>query len=96
MNARKPADDRVIPNRDVPSEGRRIRHDDMASEVAIVGDMDVGHQHVVIAETRHAPTKGRRPIDRHIFTENVVIADPDEGLFPLILEMLRGRAQRDE
>ena len=61
-----------------------------------MGNMDVGHQHVVIAETRHAPAKGRRPVDRHVFTENVVIADPDEGFFPLILEMLRGRAQRDE
>ena len=47
-----PADDGVILHVDVAGEVRRIGHDDVVPQLAVVGDMAVGHQQVVVADDR--------------------------------------------
>ena len=44
MNARQASDDGMVTDGDMPGQTRRIRQDEMVAEMAIMRDMDIGHQ----------------------------------------------------
>ena len=66
-------------------QGGGVRHHHMAADMTIMGDMHVRHQHVMVAQARDPAAKDRRTIDRDIFPEDVVMADPHQRLLALIL-----------
>ena len=82
-------DDRMISDRDVARQGRRIGHYQMTTEVAVVRHMDVGHQKILVADGGHPPTLNRPSIDGHIFSDDVVVADDHSSRLPPVLKMLR-------
>ena len=96
MNAREPADDGVVTDGDVPGQTRRIRQDQMIAQMAIVGDMHIGHQKIRMTHGGDAPALHGRPIDRHILAQDIVVTDHDFGRLPLVLPMLRRPTHRDK
>ena len=44
MHRRKPAENRVVGDLNVPGKGRVVRHDDVVADLAIVGDMTADHE----------------------------------------------------
>ena len=88
MNSDQPSDDRMVADRDVPGQGRRVGHDQVVAQVTIVSHMDIGHEKVVVANRRHAPARHRATVHGHILPKNVVMADDHAGRLTFVLEML--------
>jgi hypothetical protein len=96
MNPRKPADDGEVLNVDVSGKVCRVGHDDVIAQLAVMGDMAVRHQQVVIADDGDADVGAGRPINRNVFPDRVMIADNDPRLLASELEILGGAAERCE
>src|SRR6185295_17241685 len=73
---------------DVPGTLGRIGNHDVVTDLAVVGQMHVGHDE---AARPHRGFKGGggAPIDRGIFADDGAFAHLDPGFLPLILEVLR-------
>jgi hypothetical protein len=96
VHTRKRANRGVIVDRDVTRKRGRIRHDDVISQSAVMSDVRVCHYEVVVADSRTAATAFRTPMDIHILSKDVVVADREERLFTLILQVLRRQTDRAE
>ena len=72
----------------MPGQCGRVRHNDVIPQLAVVTDMRVGHQEIVIADPRYptAPLGAAMNID--IFTKDVVMADREKRIFTLEFEIL--------
>src|SRR5205814_8132290 len=88
MHAGKGSDCRVVFNRDVARKRRRVRHDDVAAEHAVVPNMRVRHQKIVISDSRVAATALCAAMDIHVLAKNVVMADREECFLAFELEIL--------
>ena len=75
--------------RDMTGQRRRIRHDDVTAERAVVADVRVRHQKIVIADSRMSAASLRSAMDVHVFAKDVVMADRQERLFAFKLQILR-------
>src|SRR5207253_5243946 len=62
-------------DRDMSAERSGVRHDDVAADLAIMRDVRIGHDQVVIADLREAAALRRATIDRHELANLVVVAD---------------------
>ena len=89
VHAGKSADCRVVLNGDMAGECRSIRQDDVIAKMAIVSNMHIHHQEVVISYYRLPPTALRSTVDVHVLAKDVVRTDRQEGVFALELEILR-------
>ena len=69
-----PADVHVIADFNMTAERGMTAHDEVVADVALVSDVAVGEDEVVIAETGQE-FLGSRAVNRHVFAEDVVIAD---------------------
>ncbi len=96
MDARQSADDGEVLHMDVAGQIGRIGHDDVIPQLAVVGDMAVGHQQVVIADEGDADVGCGRPVDRDILPDRVVVADDDPRRLPPVFQVLRGAAEGGE
>ena len=54
MHRRQPAHDHPVAELDVAAERGAIRHHDLVPEAAIVGDVRIGHEQIVVADARNA------------------------------------------
>ena len=55
---------------------RRVRAEDrVVADMTVVGDVDVGHEDVAIADRRHAAAAARSAVDRHELAEDVALPD---------------------
>src|SRR5579862_5388749 len=59
-----------------------------------MGDMGVGHQKIVVADAR-LPRRGRAPMDRDVFAEDVAVADFQTSRLAVVFEVLRRFAEND-
>ena len=66
------------------------------ADVAVVRDVRVGHEHVVVADFRDAAAARGAAMDRHELPEHVVVADDQPRRLAVILQVLRNQADRDE
>lgn len=96
VDADQSADDGVIADEDMPGEARGIRHDYMAAQVAVMGDVDVGHHKIMVTDGRMPAAKLRSSVDGDILTKHIVVADNHPCRLTSIVQMLGGRSDRGE
>ena len=90
------ADVGEVLDRHVAAERRRVAEDGVVADVAVVGDVDVGHEDVAIADRRHAAAAARAAVDRHELAEDVAPADHEARLLAAKLQVLRNQPDRRE
>ena len=77
-------------NRGVVGEDRMVAHD------AIMSDMGIGHDPVVVADERDARILDRPAIDRRVLANRIAIADLEPGILAVVFLVLRVVANRRE
>ena len=79
-----------------PGQARRVRHNEMSAQTAIVRHVDIGHEKILVADGGHPTALHCRPIDGDILAEDVVISDDDFRGLAFVPQMLRRSTDRDE
>src|SRR6266478_84228 len=92
----KRADAGPVFNGNVPAERGGVGHDDMASNLAIMSDVSVGHDQVMVADLREPAAFYRAAIDGNELANLVVIADFQARRFARVRDVLRRQADRRE
>jgi hypothetical protein len=96
MDSREAADNGVIFDMDMSAEGGDVGHDNMIIQFAVMGNMSIRHQHIVIANNRHADIGAGGTVDSGKFPDYVEVADDHAGLLAAELQILRRGADRAE
>src|SRR5262249_29170046 len=65
-------------------------------DLTIVGHMDIGHEHVVVADLCNAAAAPGAAVDGDELAKDVALADNQAALFATKLEVLRNEANRSE
>jgi hypothetical protein len=80
VNRSHPADDGTVFDDDMAGQHRAIGHDDPIADLAVVGDVTIGHDETLIAD----PHRGiflTRGIDRYKFPNFTPLSDGHVSLF---------------
>ncbi len=75
MHESESAEDRVVPDAHMAGERSVICHDDVVPDLAIVGDVDVGHDPIVAAHSGDSATVLGAAIETAIFPYGVAITN---------------------
>ncbi len=76
----------------VPCQQRRVGHDDMVAQAAVVPDVGVGHQKIMVAENRgRAFLHGS--MERGLFADRVATAEHEQSWMLRLVNMLRQSTQ---
>ena len=94
MHSGESANSRIVLDNDVPGQGCRVGHDDVIAENAIMSNMCVDHEEIVIPNQGPTAALGCSPVHCDIFSKYVVIANYQLGVFPLVFEVLRRQPNR--
>jgi hypothetical protein len=62
-----------------------IRHNDVVSQDAVVGDMTVSHEKIVVADYGDPVSPLRASVEAHEFPEHTAVADLQKGRLSFIL-----------
>src|SRR6201991_1195642 len=99
VHARVTGEDRPVADLRMPGERRVVGEHDMVAHLAVVRDMHVGQEPVVVADTRDTAAVTGATVDRDELTDEIAIADDDFGALALPFLVLRrttdGRELRD-
>jgi hypothetical protein len=90
------AEDSPITDFDMPSQSRRIRQPNPVANVAIVRDMRTRHEKVVVSDNRLAASRRCARLQGRVFTDYVPVADPQQGRFSFVLQVLGCCSDRSE
>src|SRR3990172_10525893 len=82
-------DDGIVFDGHMSCEGCRIRHDDVAAEFAVMGDVRVGHEKVVVTDDGHTVAAQRGPVHGRVLPDGIPVPDDDARLFVQVLGILR-------
>src|SRR5205814_9867590 len=94
VHSRKRADVGLVPYRHVPAQRRAVAQHGAVAHLYIVGDVDIRHQQIVVADAgQHASAFGAA-MDGHELADSVAAADARCGSFALVLQVLRRHADR--
>ena len=74
------AHERVVLDRHVARELRRVHDHDVLRDLAVVADVRVRHHEVVVAKPRDASALLRAEVDAHELADPVVVADLERGV----------------
>src|SRR5262245_9578538 len=96
VHAGKRSHRRVVFNDHMPRESRGIRQNGVISQRAVMADMDVCHQIVMIPDACTAAAALRTPMNVDVFAEYIMISDRKERLLALELQVLRLETDRPE
>lgn len=88
-------DDRIVLDDDMSGQGAIVGKNDMIPDRAIVGDMGVGEEVIVISDDGLTSGTGTA-IDGAEFAEAVVVADFEVGRLGFVFEILRPLSNRTE
>src|SRR5437588_4088721 len=80
----------------VSPERGRVRHDDVTANLAIVGDVGIGHDQVVVANPGASPALYRAAVDGDKLADLVMVADLQPCRFARVGDVLRRQANRSE
>src|SRR5262249_5325432 len=83
------ADVREILDRDVPAQRGHVSENRVVADLAVVRDVDVRHEHVAIADRRHAAAALRAAVDGDELTEDGARAEDEARFLAAKLEVLR-------
>ena len=78
------------------AERRGIAENRVVADVAIVRNVRVGHEHVVVADVGDAAAPFGAAMNRHEFAKHVAIADDQLGRLAVKLQILRDQPDRRE
>src|SRR6266849_3237223 len=92
----KRADVGPVFDNDMSSQRRGVSHDDVAADLAIVRDVSVGHDQVVVPDPGEAAALHRAAINRDELANLVVIADLEARRLARVRNVLRRQANRRE
>ena len=92
IESANPANGDVVLNDGVTTQMRVIRDNDMIVNFAVVTDMDVGHQIIVVSNRRFAVSLTCRQVQGREFTDRVVVANFEAGGIIFVAEILRSPA----
>ena len=80
----------------VPAERGCVGHDDVTPNLAIVRNVGIGHDQVVVADSSAAPAFHCAAVDGDILADFVMIANLQPCRFARIGDVLRRQAYRSE
>src|SRR5262245_18960916 len=89
MNSDEPADDYIVFNHDMTSQGGAVSDDIMIAQNTVMSDMAIHHQKVAIADPGYHSTAGRPRIDGNELSNGIVVADDKLAGFPFVFQILR-------
>src|SRR5437867_7292031 len=96
MHARIRAYVRCIFHDDMARERRRVRHNYIVADQAIVSDVCLRHQETVVTDPRHSAATLCAAMDRHEFANASAASDLCLSFFSGELQILRRQTDRDE
>ena len=81
----KAAEDGIVADLHMSGQAGVVGHDDVVPQHAVMGDVHIGHDPVVVADARDAGVLDGAAIDGAKFTDGVVVADDQLGVFVRVL-----------
>src|SRR5690606_1054588 len=81
------AEDGPVIHDDMTGQGRVVDQDGVVADHAVVTDVHIGHQQVVVADARLATVLHGAAVNGHAFTNDIVITDLQPGRLPLVLQI---------
>jgi hypothetical protein len=84
MNARIRSNARSVCNFNVAGQRRRVRHDNIASKLAIVRDVGLRHQKIPVTDTRYSASARRSAMDCNEFAYLIFLANFDARLLACV------------
>ena len=89
VGAGKTGKNHPVPDGHMPGQRRIVREDTVIANSAIMGDVNIGHDPVVVADRGYALILRRPTADRTELPNRVAIADLQAGGLTLVLLILR-------
>src|SRR3981081_3908255 len=80
----------------MPAKRGRVRHDDVTPNLAIVRNVGIGHDQVVVADSGASPALPRAAVDSDKLSDYVMVADLQARRFTRIGDVLRRQANRSK
>src|SRR5262245_16138141 len=96
MHAHVGAERGLIAYCDVPGERRAVGEHVAGSDYAIVRDVGLGHEQVVVADRGQRAAARGAAVHRHAFADDVTPSDHQTSLFASEFQVLRRLAHRGE
>src|SRR6056300_881034 len=69
----------VVMNRDMPRQRGIVCKDGLVTNTAIMGDVYIGHDPVIITKRRNALILNRAPVDGYKFTNAITVTNFESG-----------------
>src|SRR5476651_1420198 len=88
MHRGQPADNGEIVNRDVPAKRGVIGKNAAIADHAVMGDVSIHHQQIIIADTGDFSALSGAAVNGHTLANTVAMADFNPGRFTSILQVL--------
>ena len=95
-DGRVAAEDHVVLDDAVAREGHSVREDGAVPDDAVVCNVRVRHEEVVVADDGRLVPRDGSAMDRAELTEDVPVADHERRRLALVLEVLRRPAERGQ
>lgn len=89
MDADKTAENGVIVDRDMARQRGIVGHDGVVADLTVVGDVDIGHDPIVVTQAGHATVLYRAGVESAVFADRVVVANFQAGRFAGVFLVLR-------
>jgi len=86
----------MILNNDVTRQCSGVRHDNVITQLAVVADMRISHEEIVIANPGRAAASGSSAVNVYILPEDIVISDCKKSLLTLEFQILWLKTDRRE
>src|SRR3989344_5141692 len=96
MNHGKATEDDIILDGDMPRQAGAVGENRMIADTAVVRDMTIRHDEIVMADPRHTAAGNGAATERAILPDDVTVADLQPGRLALVTQMLGGVPQRRE
>src|SRR6266446_4235615 len=80
----------------MPAQRRRVCHDDVTPNLAIMRNVGIGHDQVVVADLGASPALDRAAVDGDKLADYVMVADLQACRFACVGDVLRRQANRSE
>jgi hypothetical protein len=74
MHWRKRSDGRKVFDSNVPGESGPVHKQIIASNLAVVADVSVRQEKILVADSRHAPAFICSAADGHVFAKNIFVS----------------------
>src|SRR5712691_8108004 len=96
MRSRESAKDGVVPHAHVAGKRRDVGEDRMIADLAVVRDMDIGHDPIVAADPRHARVLHSTAIEGAKLSNGISVPDFERRRFAAVLLVLGRPTDRTE